>query len=82
MPAGDAQGTWFPKMVVPLRTEWQAGMSMPALIGLRDELDGALHRIRTGRKIHTPTITCSRCGLTGPVAEPHVSVRALILALA
>jgi hypothetical protein len=32
--------------------------------------------------IRTPIITCHRCGLTGPGAEPHVSVRALILALA
>jgi hypothetical protein len=82
MPSGDAQRTWFPEMIVRLRTEWHAGMSMPALIGLRDELDGALQRIRAGRNIQTPVITCSKCGLTGPAAEPHVSVRALILALA
>jgi hypothetical protein len=82
MPTGDAQRTWFPEMVVRLRAEWQAGMSMPALINLRDELDGMLHRIRTGRKIQTPIITCRTCGMTGPAAEPHVSVRALILALA
>jgi hypothetical protein len=82
MPSGDAQRTWFPEMVVRLRAEWQAGMSMPALISLRDELEGLLHRIRAGRKIQTPIITCRRCGVTGPAAEPHVSVRALILALA
>ena len=82
MPSGDAQRTWFPEMIVRLRAEWHAGMSMPALIGLRDELDGALHRIRACRNIQTPIITCSKCGATGPAAEPHVSVRALILALA
>ena len=82
MPSGDAQRTWFPEMIVRLRAEWHAGMSMPALIGLRDELDGALQRIRAGRNIQTPIITCSKCGLTGPAAEPHVSVRPLILALA
>ena len=82
MPSGDAQRTWFPEMIVRLRAEWHTGMSMPALIGLRDELDGALQRIRAGRNIQTPIITCSKCGLTGPAAEPHVSVRALILALA
>ena len=82
MPSGDAQRTWFPEMIVQLRAEWHAGMSMPALIGLRDELDGALQRIRAGRNIQTPIIICSKCGLTGPAAEPHVSVRALILALA
>ena len=29
-----------------------------------------------------PVVTCRCCGLTSPGAEPHVSVRALILALA
>jgi hypothetical protein len=82
MASGNAQRTWFPEMVVRLRAEWHEGMSIPALIGLRDELDGTLHRIRTGRNIKTPIITCRRCGRTGPAAEPHVSVRALILALA
>jgi hypothetical protein len=82
MASGDAQRTWFPEMVVRLRAEWHEGMSIPALIGLREELDGTLHRIRTGRNIKTPIITCRRCGTTGPAAEPHVSVHALILALA
>ncbi len=36
MPSGDAQRTWFPEMVVRLRAEWHAGLSMPALINLRD----------------------------------------------
>lgn len=82
MPSGDAQRTWFPEMVGRLRAEWREGMSMPALISLRDELEGMLHRIRAGRNIQTPIITCGRCGTTGRAAEPHVSVRALILALA
>ena len=81
-PSGDAQRTWFPEMVVRLRAEWQAGMSMLELISLRDELEGMLHRIRGSRNIRTPIITCRRCGMRGPGAEPHVSVRALILALA
>jgi len=76
MPSGDAQRTWFPEMIVRLRAEWHEGMSMPSLIGLRDELDGALQRIRAGRNIQTPS------GLTGLAAGPRVSVRALILALA
>jgi len=58
------------------------GKSIPAFIGLRDELDETLHRIRAERKIQTPIITCYRWGMTGHAAEPHVSVRALILALA
>ena len=41
-----------------LRSEWYQGMSMPALISLRDELDGTLQRIRTGRSIQTPIVTC------------------------
>jgi hypothetical protein len=82
MPSGDAQRTWFPEMVVRLRSEWHRGVSMPELISLRDELDGMLQRIRTGHNIQTPIITCRRCGTKGPAAEPHVSVRALILAVA
>ena len=82
MPLGDAQRTWFPEMIARLRSEWHAGLSMPALIGLRDELDETLHRIRASRNFRTPIVTCPRCGMTGPGAEPHVSVRALILALA
>jgi hypothetical protein len=81
MPSGDAQRTWFPEMVVRLQSKWHEGVSMPTLISLRDELDGMLQRIRTGRNIQTPIITCRRCGTTGRAAEPHVSVRALILAL-
>ena len=69
-------------MIVRLRSERHEGMSIPALIGLRDELDETLHRIRAGRNIQTPIITCRRCGMRGHAAEPHVSVRALILALA
>jgi len=82
MPSGDAQRTWFPEMIVRLRSQWHERMSIPALIGLRDELDETLHRIRAGRNIQTPIITCRRCGMTGHAAEPRVSVRALILALA
>ncbi len=82
MPSGDAQRTWFPEIVARVRAEWREGMSIPALIGLRDELDSMPHRIRAGRNIQTPIITCRKCGMTGHAAEPRVSVRALILALA
>lgn len=78
MPSGDAQGTWFPEMVARLRSNWHEGMSMPALISLRDELDEMLQGIRAGRNIRTPIITCRKCGMTGPAAPPNVSVRALI----
>ena len=82
MPSGDSQRTWFPEMVARLRVEWREGMSIPVLIGLRDELNETLHRIRAGRNIQTPIITCPRCGIAGHAAEPRVSVHALILALA
>ena len=82
MPSGDAQRTWFPEMIGRLRAEWYPGMDIPALIGLRDELDGTLHRIRASRSIQTPIIICLRCGKKAHGAEPQVSVRALILALA
>ena len=81
MPSGDAQRTWFPEMVARLRSNWHDGMSMPDLISLRDELDGMLQWIRSSRNIRTPIITCRRCGMTARAAAPHVSVRALILAL-
>jgi len=42
MASGDAQRTWFPEMIVRLRSEWHEAVSMPALISLRDELDGML----------------------------------------
>jgi len=32
MSSGDPQRTWFPEMIVRLRADWQAEMSMPALI--------------------------------------------------
>ena len=82
MPSGDAQRSWFPEMIVRLRAEWHEGLSIPTLVGLRNELDGMLHRIRVSRNIQTPIITCRRCGRTGHAAEPRVSVRTLILALA
>jgi hypothetical protein len=81
MPSGDAQRTWFPEMVGRLRSNWHEGMSMPALISLRDELDEMLHCIRASRKVRIPIITCRKCGMTAPEAPPHISVRALILAL-
>src|ERR1035438_7269053 len=82
MPAGDPQRTWYPQMIRRLRMELQAEMSMPMLIDLRDKLDEMLHQIRTGGHIRTPIFTCRKCGKTGHAAEPRVSVRAMIPALA
>jgi hypothetical protein len=68
MPKGDAQRVWFPEMLARLRREWRETMSFAALVDLRDSLDSS------------PVFTCPKCGLRGPMAEPQVSVRAMILA--
>jgi len=81
MAAGDPQRVWYPEMLARLRYEWKSQMSFPALIELRDRLDAMLQQIRSERHIVSPVSRCPRCGITGPSAEPHVSVRALILAL-
>lgn len=81
MPAGDAQRTWFPELIVLLRRDWNPSMSMLQLVELRNQLDGMLQTIRTERSILPPLMTCSHCGLKGRAARPKVSVRAMIFAL-
>ena len=81
MAAGDPQRVWFPEMLAKLRSEWKPQMSFLALIELRDRLDAMLQQIRSERHTVSPVLRCPKCGTTGPSAEPHVSVRALILAL-
>ena len=81
MAAGDPQRVWFPEMLARLRCEWNSQMSFPALIELRNKLDAMLQQIRSERHIVSPVLRCPKCGTTGPSAEPHVSVRALILPL-
>ena len=80
--AGDAQRVWFPEMIERLRSQWPHGTSFEALVKLRDELDAMLQRIRLERGIRPPVFRCPRCGHVGEGAEPHVSVRAMILSLA
>ncbi len=81
MAAGDAQRVWFPEMIEWLRAKWHQGMSCDALIELRDELDAQLQRIRSERPIRSPILKCPCCGHVGEGADPHVSVRAMILSL-
>ena len=81
MAAGDAHRVWFPEMVEHLRLHWRDDLSMEALVRLRDELDDMLGHIRSTRHISNPVFTCPACGHIGPGADPHVSVRATILAL-
>ena len=69
-------------MVAHLRLRWRDDLSIDALLGLRDELDDLLGRIRSTRHISNPVFTCPACGHRGRGADPHVSVRATILALA
>jgi hypothetical protein len=79
---GDAHRVWFPEMVEHLRVRWRDDLSMETLLRLRDELDDMLGRIRSTRHITNPVFKCPACGHIGPGADPHVSVRATILALA
>jgi hypothetical protein len=79
--AGDAHRVWFPEMVEHLRLHWRDDLSMEALVRLRDELDDMLGHIRSTRHISNPVFKCPACGHIGPGADPHVSVRATILAL-
>jgi hypothetical protein len=81
MAAGDAQRVWFPEMIDRLRSQWRPEMSCASLIGLRDDLDAMLQRIRSDRHIRPGVFRCPECGHVGEGAEPHVSVRAMILSL-
>ena len=81
MAAGDAQRVWFPEMIEALRSEWHHGMSFEATVELRDELDAMLQRIRSERHIRPPVFKCPQCGHVGEGAQPHVSVRAMLLSL-
>ena len=68
-------------MVEHLRLHWRDDLSMEALLALCDELDDMLGRIRSTRHISSPVFKCPACGHIGRGADPHVSVRATILAL-
>ena len=69
-------------MVEHLRLRWRDDLFIEALLGLRDELDDMLGRIRSTRHISNPVFKCPACGHIGRGAHPHVSVRSTILALA
>src|SRR2546428_10431123 len=69
-------------MVEHLRLSWRDDLSMEALLRLRAELDDMLRRIRSTRHISNPVFKCPACGHMGRGVDPHVSVRATILALA
>ena len=81
MASGDAQRVWFPEITRQLRSQWHQGMSLDAIVELRDELDAMLQRIRSERRIRSAVFRCSRCGYVGEGTDPRVSVRAMILSL-
>jgi hypothetical protein len=54
MAAGDAQRVWFLGMMEWLHSEWHPGMSLDAIIDLRDGLDAMLQRISI-RSTHPPS---------------------------
>ena len=68
-------------MIERLRSQWHEGLSFDAIVKLRDELDEVLQRIRSTRHVRSPIFKCPKCGYVGEGAEPHVSVRAMILSL-
>lgn len=68
-------------MIERLRSQWRQGMSFDAIVALRDDLDATLQRIRSEGHIRPPVLRCPQCGHVGEGAEPHVSVRAMILSL-
>jgi len=69
-------------MVQHLRLRWRDDLPINDLLRLRAELDDMLGRIRSTRHISNPVFKCPVCGHIGRGADPHVSVRATILALA
>jgi hypothetical protein len=68
-------------MIERLRSQWHQGMSVDAIVELRDDLDAMVQRIRSERRIRPAVLRCSRCGYVGEGADPRVSVRAMILSL-
>jgi hypothetical protein len=81
MASGDAQRVGFPEMIEALRSEWRQGMSFEATVELRDELDAMLQLIRSERHIRSPVFKCPHWGHVGEGAQPHVSVRPMLLSL-
>ena len=68
-------------MIEKLRSQWRQDLSFDAIAELRDDLDTMLQRIRFERHIRPAVFRCPHCGHIGEGAEPHVSVRAMILSL-
>src|SRR5215471_9385795 len=75
---------WFPEMIEMLRSQWNAGMTFPALIELCNILDEISQRRRPRRPILTLGSLCPKCGriVSSESQQRHrISVRATILSL-
>jgi hypothetical protein len=81
MASGDAQRTWFPKLIEMLGQAWSPSMSETEWIALRDRLDATLQTIRSERHIEPAMMWCPNCQARHRSGPPKVSVRAMILAL-
>jgi hypothetical protein len=84
MAAGDGNRVWFPEMIEMLRSQWNAGMSFPALIELCNTLDEMFQRRRPRGPILPPGSLCPECGrIVGSESQQRhsISVRATILSL-
>ena len=68
-------------MIEKLRSQWRQDLSFDAIVELRDELDAMLQQIRSEPYIRPPVFKCPKCGHVGEGADPHISVRAMILSL-
>lgn len=68
-------------MIERLGFQWHPGMSFEAIVELRNDLDAMLQQIRSERHIRPAVFRCPQCGHVGEGAQPHVSVRAMILSL-
>ena len=84
MAAGDGNRVWFPEMIEILRSQWNAGMTFPALIKLCNILDETFQRRRPRGPILPPGSLCPKCGrIVGSESQQRhsISVRATILSL-
>src|SRR5215467_3741830 len=84
MAAGDGNRVWFPEMIEMLRSQWNAGITFPALIELCNTLDEIFQRRRPRGPILPPGSLCPKCGkIVGAESQQRhsISVRATILSL-
>jgi hypothetical protein len=77
MAAGDPQRVWFPEMIERLRSQRHQGTSFDAIVGLRDDLDATLQRIRSERHMRPPFFGVRRVGMFRRQLTPPIQKRSL-----